>query len=176
MKPISEIIIEKHVRRMRRAKDGKRYVEEKTFLLNYNPSVQHPTPRIFAKTVDILLFAAVGIAIYFTIERNFESDLEILCIGLILHFLVNPYFEAKLGKTIGKYLFGMQVINDYGGYPSLAISYKRNFLSLFSSIISLTVLPRQKFPIKSDYHNYICKTWVTPDSEKENALKLIQES
>jgi hypothetical protein len=176
MKPISEIIVKKHVQRMRRARDGERYLEEKTFSLKYNPSIQHPTPRIFAKTVDVLIFTAVGIAIYFTIGRNFDSDLEILCIGLILHFLVNPYFEAKRGKSIGKYLFKMQVINDYGGYPSLPISYKRNFLSLFSSIISLTVLPRQKFPIKSDYHNYICKTWVIPDSEKETALKLIHEN
>lgn len=170
---------------MRRARDGGRYLEEKTFLMQYNPTTDLYLPRILSKFIDILLFVAAISVPFLSLYSGFADYLIVIFVSLILHLIINPIFEAKYGKTIGKLLFKIQVIDDFGQLPSLSLAYKRNLLSFFSGYIALLATPRRtpyevpyeyKDPYEKDYHNRKCKTWVISDSEKETALKLIHES
>ncbi|WP_041557379.1 MULTISPECIES: RDD family protein [Cellulophaga] len=52
-------------------------------------------------------------------------------------FLINPILESLTGRTFGKYIFGMRVMDDYGENPSLLTSFIKNILQLFSIVFYL---------------------------------------
>ena len=175
MKRISEIIIKKKVRRPRRDSNGNRYQEDLVFNVPYNPTIKFFQIRVFAKAIDFVLYIILTILIYVAINRISFDDYEIYSASLILLLLINPLLESKYGKSLGKVIFKIQVIDDYGEYPNVKKSFKRNFFSLINVFNLLRPVAGKIGFIKNNKHNEICKTYTIRDKDKLETIELIKK-
>ena len=172
-KKISEITIEKEVRRIIKNSSGKRSYEYLTYNLKYTPTIKNFSIRLFAKFIDLLFYAVVGIGIYYLTGRKLSDFYEIYALSFILLLLLNPILEHKFGKSLGKKFLKIQVIDDYGKYPNLLLSYKRNLLSFVNVFQLFRPIPGE-LGIRNNKHNEICKTYIIFDLDKpqiENKMK-----
>jgi hypothetical protein len=175
MKRISEIIIKKKVSRPKRDSYGNRYQENLVFNVPYNPTIKDIQIRVFAKAIDFVLYIILTILIYAAINRVAFDDYEIYSTSLISLLLINPLLESKYGKSIGKVIFKIQVIDDYGEYPNVVKSYKRNFFSLINVFNLLRPVAGKVGFIKNNKHNEICKTYTIRDKDKFETIKLMKK-
>ena len=143
---------------------GERQFEERTFEMKYNPTIENYALRILAKSIDYLIFIIITILLYSLFNYHFRTKIEIMLAGLMLLFIINSIFESKFGKTIGKYIIKVQVIDDYGQTPTLFLSFKRNFFTLGLFLANFQILPR-RLNLGADIHNKICKTYVIYDKD-----------
>ena len=175
MKRISEILIKKKVKRPKRDSNGNRYHENLVFNLPYNPTINEIHFRIFAKVIDFIIYIILSNLIYITINRYSFDDYEIYSASLILLLLINPILESKYGKSLGKVIFKIQVIDDYCKYPKLKKSYKRNFFSLINVFNLLRPVAGKIGFIKNNKHNEICKTYTIRDKDKLEIINLMEK-
>ncbi|HCA09979.1 RDD family protein [Chryseobacterium sp.] len=132
------------------------------------------TERLFAKLIDMLPFFLI---LFFVFEKMvFISFLySIPCV-----IISGTLFEWYYGTTLGKAVFKIKVIDDFGNYPGLLLSLKRNFLCLanFWPIFSDYIPPANhtwekehtEMHFSMNLNNKICKTHIV----KENKIQEIR--
>ena len=171
-KKISELTTEKNVRRIKRDSNGNRYHEELTFNIKYSPTIRNFSIRLFAKIIDLIIYIILGIIIYKLIGRKFNDMYELYAVSFVLLIIINPILETFFGKSIGKFLLKIQVVDDFGNRPNLLLSYKRNALSFVNVFQLLRPIPGE-LGIRNNKHNEICKTYTISDKEKLELIKML---
>jgi len=98
-----------------------------------------------------------------------EINLYPFLVAFLSLFVINPIFESLTGRTFGKYIFGMRVIDDFGDNPSFLTSFIKNLLQLFSIafyiLSSATILEDEMF-----FHNKRTFTYTIWNKDKEKIL------
>ncbi len=90
--------------------------------------------RFMAKLIDLIPFVLL---FYFV----FKIDLSLtLVYSILLVILLGAIFESIWGKTLGKHILGLTVMDDEGKNPDFLKSLKRNSLCVLNF-----------FPAKSDF-------------------------
>jgi uncharacterized RDD family membrane protein YckC len=103
--------------------------------------------RAMAASVDSLVALLVSVPLVFHfkfIERlmqgeeiPFSVELEFEVLGFLLFMLVNAWFLARNGQTLGKKLLGIRIATLDGGIPSLW----RNIVLRYATVSFATMLP-----------------------------------
>lgn len=175
MRRISEL--SKIVTVTRPAKDvnGNRFYEELSFEMPYIAGIRgNQIVRLFAKLIDYLPF----FLIFYSIGFNFWLSL----LGAYLpHLLVSAWLEHKFGQTLGKLIFGLKVLNDFGNKPSFPKSILRNLMA----ILNLTPFEylsdvyddhpyrnQHRFVFHMEINNIFCKTYVVPEEQIDEIREL----
>ena len=169
---ISELTTEKNVRRIKRDANGNRYQEELTFDIKYNPTIRNFSIRLFAKIIDLIIYIVLGMIFYKLIGRKFIDMQELYAVSFILLIILNPILETFLGKSLGKFLLKIQIIDDFGNKPSLLLSFKRNALSFVNVFQLFRPIPGE-LGIKNNKHNEICKTYTISDKDKSELVEML---
>ena len=106
--------------------NGKRIYQEFEYDILFNPkSEKNYNAQLYAKVIDILLYFLILTFIFKQIP--FFSFLYSIPIVVF----IGAISESLTGQTIGKKIFKLKVIDDFGNYPNLLKSFKRNILCLF---------------------------------------------
>ncbi|WP_051435796.1 RDD family protein [Tenacibaculum sp. 47A_GOM-205m] len=131
-----------------------------------NPNIDGFWIRLFAKLFDYGIY----LGIFYLIDRYLtEIKLYPFLVAFFALFVINPIFESLTGRTFGKYIFGMRVIDDFGGNPSFLTSFIKNLLQLFSIafyiLSSATILEDEMF-----FHNKRTFTYTIWNKDKEKIL------
>ncbi|MBD1364510.1 RDD family protein [Mucilaginibacter sp. ZT4R22] len=159
VKKISEIRIEKTVRRPAMDEYGNRYYEELTFQMKYNPRIESHFPRAWAKCIDLLIFFLPTLQFI----HNFWLS---MAIAIALVDIYGTISEHKRGDTLGKRLLGLKVIDDTGNYPGFWLSLKRNALAIFDltplhgTRIRFPVAGESTFRYNMNLNNRLCQTYI----------------
>lgn len=178
MKKISEVITLKTINRPYRDSKGEQAYEELEFELPYNPNLPDKDIfiRVFARVTDLILYGILAFMIDIILMvsfKNLKFDLlDCFAEALIISLILNPFLEHKTGKTLGKLIFKIQVIDEYCHHPSLLISYKRNFLSLANVVLMFRMLPAHS-GMKHNQHNEMCNTYTVYDKDITQIVNLI---
>jgi hypothetical protein len=163
VKKISEIRIEKKVRRPAMDEYGNRYHEELTFLMKYSPRIESHFPRAWAKCIDLLIFLLPALQFI----HGFWLS---MAIAIALVDIYGTISEHKRGDTLGKYLLGLKVIDDTCNYPGFWLSLKRNALAIFDltplpgTSISFPLTVESTFRYNMNLNNRLCNTYVVEAS------------
>jgi uncharacterized RDD family membrane protein YckC len=80
--------------------------------------------------------------------------------------IVNSILETLIGRSFGKLITGLQVIDNQGDYPVLLKSIIRNFLLFFGIILIFAI---GHSPIDF-YHNKKTKTYTIYSKNKKNII------
>lgn len=183
MKKISELRINKTVSRPYRDENGNLDYEYLEFNLQYDPEVKDFQLRLFAKIIDFifcLIIVIILYLLYFLIAKLLGftpivyDDLDFYCFAFLFMLILNSMLEYLSGKTLGKLIFRMQVVNENLQKPKLGICFKRNFLSI---IYLFTFFRRLATPSGLNYraHNSICKTYTIFNKDKNYILSLMDD-
>jgi len=166
-KCISDLRISKTI--TRRAKD-KGY-ETLDFKLKFDPNVRNFNLRLLAKIIDILFYYLL---LYLMIKYYKDFNISLTITSIFLTFIISPIFETLTGRTLGKLLIGLQVVDDYCKHPSLKKSYAKNFLQLFNILFFL--YSAGMFLVDDLYfHNKKTKTYTIYTKEKNSIIKMLNE-
>lgn len=155
---ISELKEIKTIRRPTKAIDekGHRVFEEVQVEVNIAAIFKEKNwQRYFAKLIDLFLLIIV---LYLLFEIHFFL---IFCGAIILNIILGAISESVWGSTIGKKIFNLRVVNDFGENPALHQSLIRNFLFVLTFDGSLSLL-FQKLPDKYGILSFIA----SPDNSK----------
>ena len=95
--------------------------------------------RIGAGAIDLLLFSFVGFfyvdaAVIYRTNVGYELPLQPLILFMIVILLYYIFTEAIWGKTLGKYFFGIKVVNSKSKKITFWESCSRNFLRIIDSL------------------------------------------
>lgn len=172
-KKISEITIEKKVRRLKRTSTGKKRYVNLSFKQKYNPTLDNFLIRLAAKFIDMFIYFAIAIVIILFTNVSSVDFYGIFSIALIVLLVINPVLETAFGKTLGKLVFDLQVINDEAKFPSLWVSYKRNFFSLVNLFALLRPIPKNIGVVKNNKHNELCDTYTIYRSKMHEINELM---
>lgn len=131
-----------------------------------NPNIDGFWIRLFAKFFDYGIY----IGFFYLIDKLLTGiNLYPFLIAFFGLFIINPISESLTGRTFGKYVFGMRVIDDFGENPSFLTSFIKNLLQLFSIVFlilsSSTILEDEMF-----FHNKRTFTYTIWDKDKEKIL------
>ena len=131
-----------------------------------NPNIDGFWIRLSAKLLDYGIYLGVS----YLIDRYLtEVNLYPFLFAFLALFVINPIFESLTGRTFGKYIFGMRVIDDFGENPSFLTSFIKNLLQLFSIafyiLSSTTILEDEMF-----FHNKRTFTYTIWNKDKERIL------
>lgn len=169
MKKISEIRVVQTVRRLVRDEHGNRNYEILDFRLKYNPNVGSKI-RGWAKLIDLIVFF---IPLHF-INTNYRPGMAV-----VLVILSGTITEHYYGKTVGKWLCKLRVVDDCGRNPSVLLSLKRNVLALANLLPDMTIPFRHPdmsnerwYTFDMKRNNTICKTYVIADKSMNEVVKL----
>lgn len=169
---ISEIKETKTIKRPTRELDdnGNRVYEEIEFEINISNTIQEKGQiRLFAKIADIL---PITIALNLLFDINWFISI-LYSIPFVI--LTGTLTESLFGTTLGKYLFKLRVLDDFGNYPKFWKSLIRNILAIINFTPRLsgvatdipTNLPgvygRSFFSMH--LNNKLCQTYVVNKSE-----------
>lgn len=77
-----------------------------------------------------ILFVAVGVIILFTQVAVNPSLIYIFLATVI--FIFYAWFWNRSGQTLGMQVWKIQIVSEFGGYPSWAISFLRLVFAMFS--------------------------------------------
>ncbi|MDR2237824.1 MAG: RDD family protein [Chryseobacterium sp.] len=114
-------------------KYGRRIFEEYKYDFKYNPYFENSeTQRLFAKIIDLLPFILVLI-LFFRLTA-FQSFL----ISIPIVIIYGAISESLFGRTPGKKVFRLIVVDDFAKKPSLLRSLKRNILCLINFFPTFT--------------------------------------
>lgn len=169
---ISELKEKKITRRATRDfdADGNRIYDFFEYSLPYKNSLPNlDKQRELAKITDMLIF----FLIFFFLFR--QNPLVSFLYSIPSVIIAGSITETIWGSTLGKKLFRMAVIDDFGKYPDFLTSLKRNFLCLanfypsFSEHTSRTVAMGTQTSIRTNMsmymNNKICKTYIVKKSK-----------
>lgn len=122
--------------------------------------------RLFAKVFDYGFY----LGIFYLVDRVLiHKSIYPYLLAFLALFIINPIFESLTGRTLGKYVFGMRVIDDFGENPSCLTSFIKNLLQLFSIafyvLSSATIREDEMF-----FHNKRTFTYTIWNKDKENIL------
>ena len=164
-KKISELTTIKTV--TRRARDGG--YETLDFIMKYNPNVENFNLRLLAKVLDIAFYYFLT---YLFLKYIKDYDINILFVSFLLTILISPILETITGRTFGKFVTGLQVVDDYCEYPYILKSYARNILPYFDLFLWIFfLLPFDNFY----FHNELTKTYTIYTKEKKKIIEMMKE-
>lgn len=133
--------------------------------------------RLFAKLIDILPFFLIFFFLFGKIA--IISFLYSIPCAIISGTLCEWYW----GTTLGKSIFKIKVIDDFGNDPGLWLSLKRNFLCLanfwpiFSDYIPLANDNWEKefteMHFSMNLNNKICKTYIVKENKRQEIKNLL---
>jgi hypothetical protein len=177
---ISELKIKKIIHRPTRQFDveGKRIYNEFEYDLPYNASFKNnEKQRIFAKLIDLLPFFLIFYFIFH--QHGFLSILYSISSVILLGTLS----ESTFGTTLGKKIFKIKVIDDFGNYPKITKSFCRNLLCLATfKLIFDDYIPPLNEVLKIEHtetnftihmNNKVCKTYIVKESQLWEIRKLL---
>lgn len=158
---------------------GYRIYHAYEYHLPYNPSYKgNETERLFAKWIDMLPFCLIFYFIFHKVV--FISILFSVPCVLILGTITEFYW----GTTLGKKIFKIKVLDDYGNYPNFLKSLKRNLLCLanfspvFSEYTSRTVAMGRRTGTRMNFsmhmNNSICTTYIVKESKIPEIKELLK--
>lgn len=179
MKKISDLKVIKTVNRPTRARDkyGNRIYQNLDFKVPYEPAYKHNSySRLAAKIFDLLIFFPFSyLIVQYFITALFFSIIFVIIYGTIT--------ETLYGKTIGKNIFKLEVLNDFAKKTNLLKSFFRNLIS------PLNLTPRYYYNrnnhpmlaygdsfivFNMNLNNFICDTYVIKKDKKEEILKMLK--
>ncbi len=176
---ISELKENKTTRRATRNFDseGRRIYEFFEYEIPYDTSYEkNRRDRFCSKIIDMIPFTLLFVFILHK-PLIFAVILSIPC-AIVLGSVTEHFF----GCTLGKKIFKIKVIDDYGNYPNILKSFARNLLclaNLFFFWINYEH-PENESSNKSmrmDFHmhfnNEICKTYIVKEIKMEEIRKLL---
>ncbi len=136
----------------------------------FNPNLEKFYLRFFAKVIDFGFYYFISIVI----KNNFENLAFFPFFTAFLSlFLINPLFEFFTGKTVGKFIFGLEVIDDKGAKPSFLMSYVKNLLQL--GIIVVFIASYSTFwEDEIFFHNKKTLTYTIKAKRKKEILEQIK--
>ncbi|WP_326983938.1 RDD family protein [Chryseobacterium sp. MYb264] len=177
---ISELKEKKTTRRATQDFDceGNRIYDEFEYYLPYKVDFPNSDQqRQVAKIIDMIPLFLIFLFIFK--QTLFLSFL--LSIPSVI--IAGSITETIWGTTLGKKLFKMFVINDYGNSPDFSKSLKRNFLCLsnfypsFSEYTFKTVAFGTKTNFRTDLsmhmNNKLCKTYIVKESKLNEIRNLL---
>jgi hypothetical protein len=180
MKKISELKERKTIRRATRNFDseGRRIYNEFEYDLPYKVDFKGSNKqREWAKIIDLTPLFLIFIFIF-----NQTSFLSFL-FSIPSVMIIGSITESIWGTTLGKKLFKMVVINDFGNFPDFSTSLKRNFLCLsnfypsFSEYTTKNVAFGTRTFFRTDLsmhmNNKLCKTYIVKESQLSEIRKLL---
>ncbi|ASW73258.1 hypothetical protein IQ37_04080 [Chryseobacterium piperi] len=155
---------------------GYRIYHAYEYYLPYNPTYKgNETERLFAKWIDMLPFCLL---FYFLFHKMVFISI-VLSIPCVL--ILGTITEFYRGTTLGKKIFKIKVLDDYGNYPRFLKSLQRNVLCLanfspvFSEYTTRTIAMGRRTGTRMNFsmhmNNTICKTYIV----KENKIPEIKE-
>jgi len=163
---ISELTTSKTV--TRRAKNGG--YETIDFTMKYNPDVENFNLRLVAKILDIAFYYFL---IYLTTKYFKISDINILFMSFLATILISPILETITGRTFGKFITGLQVVDDNCEYPYILKSYARNILPYFDAILWMILYLS---PFEDIYfHNEKTKTYTIYSKDKKKIIEMMRK-
>ncbi len=121
----------------------------------------HPLRRLYAFLVDIgILMMAIFLIAPVAGGRVFSSEAAILDVFIFLAYFVIP--TGLFGKTPGKWVAGISVVDDKGMKPGVAIAIPREMVGRFVSTIAVGAgLVWILFdPQRQGWHDKIAGTYV----------------
>jgi len=77
-----------------------------------------------------ILFVAVGVIILFNQAAVNSSLIYIFLVTVI--FIFYGWFWNRSGQTLGMQVWKIQIVSEFGGYPSWTISFLRLVFAMFS--------------------------------------------
>jgi uncharacterized RDD family membrane protein YckC len=178
MKKISEIKIAKEVSRIRFDENRNRYRENLIFDVRYNPTdIDVEKKRTNAKIIDVVLGLTLSIILVKIIHFD-AGFFDYLSFTILIVFISNSILENLYGKSVGKYFLKIKVINDKGHNPSILKSFRRNFLTLVYVLSGFRFKPAyaiEPLPLKRNFHNAVCKTYIINDSKFDEIKMILQD-
>lgn len=165
---ISELTEKKIIHRPTQRFDeyGNRIYEEYEYDFKYNPiSKNINSYRLFAKIIDILPFCLIFHYCFHKIP--FYSFLYSIPVIMLL----GAISESITGTTIGKKIFRLKVIDDFGNYPKFPKSLARNILCLINFFPSFHDKQDQAgvwytaMNFNMQLNNQFCKTYIIKESK-----------
>jgi len=104
---------------------GHRIYQEFDYGFNFDThSEEVYSVRFFAKIIDIIpVFLTFRFLFHQTVLLSFICAIPIVMI-------LNSILEWRTGQTLGKKIFKLKVVDDFGNRPEIMKSLKRNFVSL----------------------------------------------
>ncbi|MBL3550178.1 RDD family protein [Chryseobacterium sp. KMC2] len=166
---VSELKVHRIIRRPSKIVDkyGNRIFEEYEYDFKYNPYFKNSeTQRLFAKIIDILPFILILIFLC-----NL-TVLQSLLWSVVLVMMYGAISETIFGKTLGKKIFNLMVIDDFAHKPSLSRSLKRNILCLINFFPTFT---DQQNKTVMNFNMYLNNKFAGTYIIKEKMLKEIEE-
>lgn len=178
MKRISELKERKIIRRATRNfdSDGNRIYNEFEYDFPYNPTHKgNERERLYAKVIDLIPF-------FLIFHYGFNKIIIVSIFFSIACVLIyGTISESIFGTTLGKKLFKLKVIDDFGNYSKILKSMLRNILSfanffpVFEDVVSgpNSSYEASKTTMHFSMHmnNKLCKTYIV----KEHQLLEIKE-
>jgi hypothetical protein len=180
MKRISELKERKITRRATRNFDseGRRIYDEFEYDLPYNPTHKgNERERLYAKIIDLILFFLI---FHYGFNKIIIVSLFFSIASVLIYGAVS---ESIFGTTLGKKLFKLKVIDDFGNYPKILKSMFRNVLSfanffpVFEDIVSgpNSNYEASKTTMHFSMHmnNKLCKTYIVKERQLSEIRKLL---
>ncbi|MGO4710151.1 RDD family protein [Chryseobacterium sp. 2TAF14] len=180
MKKISELKERKIIRRATRNFDseGKRIYNEFEYDLPYNPTHKgNERERLYAKVIDLIPFFLI---FHYGFNKIIIVSLFFSIVSVLIYGTIS---ESIFGTTLGKKLFKLKVIDDFGNYPKILKSMFRNILSfanffpVFEDIVSdpNSSYEASKTTMHFSMHmnNKLCKTYIVKESKIPEIVKLL---
>lgn len=153
---ISELKEKRIIRRATREfdREGNRIYELFEYEFPYNPWYKNSQwERLLAKIIDFFPFLIILLyGFSHTIFIGFLYSIPLVIISGTL-------WETYQGASLGKKIFKVKVIDDFGNYPDLLKSLQRNVLSLCNF-----------WPVLVDYYPPINETWDDESIEKNFSM------
>ncbi|MEY8760666.1 RDD family protein [Chryseobacterium tongliaoense] len=157
---------------------GYRIYHAYEYYLPYNPGYKgNETERLFAKVIDMLPF----FLIFFMLFKIHALISVLLCIPVVI--ISGTLTEMYRGTTLGKKIFRIKVLNDYGNYPGFLKSLQRNVLCLanFYPVFTDYIPPNSairsagtQMNFSMHMNNKICKTYIVKESKIPEIKELLK--
>ena len=104
---------------------GKRIYQEFEYDFDFDTQTEdNYAYRLFAKILDLI---PVYVILCFLLHLN---PLSSFFYSILIIISLNSFLEWKFGDSIGKRIFNLKVVDDFGNFPTLGKSFKRNILSI----------------------------------------------
>ncbi|HCN49724.1 MAG TPA: hypothetical protein DIT10_11640 [Chryseobacterium sp.] len=155
---ISELKEKRIIRRATREfdREGNRIYNQVEYEFPCNPWYKnYQWERLLAKMIDFLPFLVIFLYVFsYTAFMGFLYSIPLVIISGTL-------WETYQGASLGKKLFKIRVIDDFGNTPDFLKSLQRNVLSLFNF-----------WPVLIEYYPPINETWADESIEKNFSMNL----